>query len=132
VSTQDPVGLALAGIGAGSTTGASVMTAGVFALRFMQTSGNASSEVGGSILSATLFAGIVAAVLSASIATAPIDDVWRRGVTAGISVLGAALLAIGATVADQLTGVIGVGAYGIGLVVAATVTHRAARRLGHT
>ncbi len=132
MSTQDPVGLALAGIGAGTTTGASVMTAGVFAVRFMQASGNASAEVGGSIISATLFAGIVAAVLSAWIVTAPIADIWRRGVTAGISVLGAALLAIGATVADQLTGVIGVGTYGAVLVVAAAVTHRAARRLGHT
>ena len=130
MSTQDPVGLALLAIGAGSTTGASVMTAGVFALRFMQASGTASAEVGGSILSATLFGGIVTAILSALIATSPIADGWRRGVTAGISVLGAALLAIGATVADQLTGVIGVGAYGVVLVVAAAVTHRAARRLG--
>jgi hypothetical protein len=130
VSTQDPVGLALLAIGACSTTVASVMTAGVFALRFMQASGTASAEVGGSILSATLFGGIVTAILSALIATSPIADGWRRGVTAGISVLGAALLAIGATVADQLTGVIGVGAYGVVLVVAAAVTHRAARRLG--
>ncbi|MEE8135307.1 MAG: hypothetical protein V3T56_09630 [Gemmatimonadales bacterium] len=130
MSTQDPVGLALASIGAGSTTGASIMTAGVFALRFMQASGNASTEVGGSILSATLFGGIVAAILAAWIATAPIADGWRRGVTAGISVLGAALLAIGATMADQVTGVIGVGAYGVVLVVAAVVAHRAARRLG--
>lgn len=108
------------------------MTAGVFALRFMQANGKASTEVGGSILSATLFAGIVAAVLSAWIATAPIVDGWRRGVTAGVSVLGAALLAIGATVADQLTGVTGVGAYCVVLVVAAALTHRAARRSGRT
>ena len=38
--------------------------------------------------------------------------------------------AIGATMADQVTGVIGVGAYGVVLVVAAVVAHRAARRLG--
>ena len=122
--------MTLAGIGAGATTGAAVMTAGVFALRFMQASGNASNEVGGSVLTATLFGGLVAAVLSGWIATAPIADGWRRGVTAGISVLGAALLAIGATVADQLTGMIGVGAYCVVLVVAAGVTHRAAHRSG--
>ncbi len=122
--------MVLAGIGAGSTTGASVMTAGVFALRFMQATGSTSTDVGGSVLTATLFGGIVAAVVSGWIATAPIADGWRRGVTAGISVLGAALLAIGATVADQLTGMIGVGAYGVVLVVAAVVTHRAVRRLG--
>jgi len=122
--------MVLAGIGAGSTTGASVMTAGVFALRFMQASGNTSADVGGSVLTATLFGGIVAAVVSAWVTTAPIADSWRRGVTSGASVLGAALLAIGATVADQLTGMFGVGAYGILLLVAAVIAHRAAYRLG--
>ena len=122
--------MALAGIGAGSTTGASVMTAGVFALRFMQASGNTAADVGGSLLTATLFGGVVAAVVSAWMATAPLADSWRRGVTAGASVLGAALLAIGATVADQLTGMVGIGVYGVVLLVAAVMTHRAAYRLG--
>ena len=72
MKTHDPVGVALAGIVAGATAGACVMTAGVFALRFMQATGNTSTDVGGSVLSATLFSGIVAAVLSGWIATAPV------------------------------------------------------------
>ena len=106
------------------------MTAGVFALRFMQSVGSTSAEAGGSLLMATLFGGIVAAVLSGWFATASINDGWRRSVVAASSVLGAALLAIGATVADQLSGTIGVGIYGITLAVAAVLVYRTATRLG--
>ena len=127
--TQDPVGVVLAAIAAGSTAGASIMTAGVFALRYMQSSGNPSVETGGSLLMATLFGGIVAAVAAGWFAAAPIGDTWRRGVAAASSLLGAALLAIGATVADQLFGMIGVGIYGIALAVAAVLVYRAATRL---
>jgi hypothetical protein len=131
VTTNDPVGVALAGIGAGSATGAAVMTAGVLTLRLLQAGGTTSAEIGGSLLTATLFGGIVAAVLSGWVATASIDDTWRRGVSAAVAVLGAALLAIGATVADQFLNVAGLGVYCVALIVAAVLTHRLAYRLGH-
>lgn len=122
------VGIALAGIGAGSTTGAFVMTAGVLIVRYMQASGTATPEFGGTVLTATLFGGIVAAVGSAWIATGSLDDTWRRGIASGSAVLGAALLAIGATVADQFAGLAGLGGYGVLLLLGAVVTHLAATR----
>ncbi len=130
MKTHDPVGVALAGIVAGATAGACVMTAGVFTLRFMQSSGDPSLETGGSLLMATLFGGIVAAVTMGWFAAASIDDGWRRGVVAASSVFGAALLAIGATVADQMFSLIGIGIYGAALAVAAVLVHRTATRLG--
>lgn len=132
MTTQDPVGVALGGIVAGSTTGASIMTGGVFAVRLMQSSGNTSADVGGNVLSTTLFVGIVAAVLVGWLAAASISDGWRRAVVAATTVLGAALLAIGATVADQLTGTFGVGIYGIALAITAVFVYRAATVDGRT
>ncbi len=128
--TTDPVGTALAAIGAGSTTGATVMTGGVFAIRLLQATDGISAEGGGTVITATLFGGIIAAVATGWIRSRPIDDVWRRGVTGAVAVLGAALLAIAATAIDQFSGLVGLGVYGFGLLAATIVLHRLAVRAG--
>ncbi len=105
------------------------MTAGVFVLRVLQMRSTTEPSIGGALLTATLFAGIVAAVASGWFAASPIDDTWRRAVVAAISVLGAALVAVGATAADQFGGVIGLGMYLTVLIVGAIALHSKARRL---
>lgn len=129
MATNDPVGTALAAIGAGATTGATIFTGGVLALRVLQAGGEAPPEQTAPLLTATMFAGIVAAAGSGWITTRAIGDLWRRGVTAAVSVFGAVLLAVAATMADQIAGVVGVSAYCATLFIASLYMHRLVHRI---
>jgi hypothetical protein len=60
--------------------------------------------------------------------TRAIADQWRRGVTAAVSVFGAAILAMFATAADMIGGYIGMACYLVLLIAVAWVTHRSAVR----
>lgn len=128
--TNDPVGLALASLGAGSTTGATVITAGMIVLRTLQASRGVAGSLnaGFVVVWGALLAGIAAAVVTAWALTRMLDDTWRRGVVGALSVFGAILLAgIGMPV-DLLAGRTGLAVYLLTLVAAAVFTLSAARR----
>jgi hypothetical protein len=108
---------------AGASTGGAVMTAGVLAVRLAPHASAEEAATGAVLVTASLFLGIVAAAASGWIQTRSLDDLWRRGVTAAVSVFGAALLAVGAIPADRGGGTAAVVAYGAGLGVAAITAH---------
>lgn len=129
----DLIGVALASITSGAAAGAAIMTSGVVTLRAMQARNGAAltADTGFAILSVTIVLGIVGAVLSGWLLGRPINDTWRRGVVAALSVFGASLLAVGATVTDMFTGIRGLSVYLALLAVAAVIAGRAARRAAH-
>ncbi|HEX9692863.1 MAG TPA: hypothetical protein VGA22_12280 [Gemmatimonadales bacterium] len=129
MATTDPVGTALAAIGAGATTGAVVLTAGVLMLRVLQQHPDGLAEAtGGALLTGSMVGGVFGAIVSGWGRTRAIDDYWRRGVTAAVSVLGAALLGVAATAVDQFAGWIGLAVYLVMLLAGSVYTHlRAAR-----
>ena len=132
MATADPVGTAVSSIGAGATSGAVPMTAGVFALRLLQ-SGDPSSvspDLGGAILSVAVSTGLLVAVAIGWLRSRRIDDIWRRGVTAAVSVFGTVILAVLAAPVDTVAGTPGLGAYLAALLIAAIASHRAAGRAG--
>ncbi len=125
--SHDPVGLALASIGAGAFTGAAAITAGLIVVRSAFTATGPTGP-GGTVLSTALFLGIVAAAAIGWLLTRSIDDVFRRGVTAVIAAFGGLLLAGLAVPADLVGRVAGLVAY-FGLLVAADLwAIRRARR----
>ncbi len=128
--TTDPVGTALASIGAGATTGAAVMTGGVLAFRLLHAREvwSMSTETGSLLLTGSALAGLIAAVATGWLRTRAIDDVWRRGVTGAVSAFGTVLLALGTTVADMVAGPVGVAVYLALLLAAAVAAHQAAGR----
>jgi hypothetical protein len=106
-----------------------VLTAGVLLVRVLQT-GNPDlpADRVGPIIGTSVFLGIIVAAVSGWLRTGAIDDYWRRGVTAGVSVFGAAILAIFATAADLVAGPVGIAVYLLFLIAGAWRTHRAALR----
>ncbi len=128
--TTDPVGTALASLGAGAATGAAVMTGGALTLRLVQAGGAApvSTETGALLLGGSALAGLIAAVATGWIRARAIDDTWRRAVTGAVAAFGAVLLALGTTIADMVAGPLGIAGYFALLSAAAAVAHRAARR----
>ena len=101
--TSDPVGTALASIGAGASTGAACITLGLILFR---TVGPAEA-----IIPAALFLGVVVAVTAAWVLSRPIADYYRRGTTAAIGAFAALLLSGLAVPADMLAGVYGLSVY---------------------
>ena len=75
-STRDPVGLALASLGAGSSTGAAVVTAGmlVFTTRLAARNPYDFRDEGFLFISLALLLGIVAAVATGWTLTKRLDD----------------------------------------------------------
>jgi len=130
VPTADPVGTAIASIGAGATVGTACTTAGVFAVRLLQGGDAATlpSDVGGMILSVAVSVGLFAAVLTGWMASRAIDDTWRRGVTAALAVFGTVLLSVLATPVDLVAGPIGLALYLVIVIVLAVRFLSAARR----
>ncbi len=128
--TTDPVGTAVGSIGAGATSGAVLMTAGVFVLRLLQSGDPASvtPDVGGAILSTAVSTGLLTAVAVAWLRSRRIDDTWRRGVTAAVSVFGTVILSVLAAPIDTVAGVAGLGTYLVALLIGAVASHRAAGR----
>ena len=129
----DLIGVALASITTGAAAGATIMTSGVVTLRAMQARDAAAltADTGFAILSVTIVLGILGAVLAGWFLGRPINDIWRRGVVAALSVFGASLLAVGATVTDMFTGITGLSIYLAALAVAAVIAGGAARRAAH-
>ena len=128
--TTDPVGTAVGSIGAGATSGAVLMTGGVLVLRLLQSGDPASvsPDVGGAILSTAVSTGLLAAVAVAWLRSRPIDDVWRRGVSAAAAAFGTVILSALAAPVDAVAGSAGLGAYLVALLIATVASHRAAAR----
>ena len=81
------------------------------------------------IISLALLLGIVAAVATGWLLTRLLDDPWRRGVTAALSVFGTALLSVVTMPIHSIAGSAGLVVYLALLLMAAVVTHRAAHRV---
>ncbi len=130
MGTNDPVGTAIWSIGAGATSGAVVMTAGVLLVRLLQGGDpqNLATQLGTGILGSSVFLGLAVAVATGWLSTRAIPDPWRRGVTAALCVFGAVLLAVLATAADMIAGAGALGVYTGVLCFAAGVAHRGARQ----
>ena len=124
---RDPVVLAVASLGTGATTGASVITAGTIALRSLPMPGQ-STGAGAVVIWITLLAGVAAAAASGWLLTKALGDLWRRGVIGALSVFGSALLAALAMPADMLGGRAGLAIYLTVLVAAVWYTRGVARR----
>jgi hypothetical protein len=129
VGTSDPVGTAVASIGAGATSGAAVMTAGVLLVRLLQRGDpqNLAAQPGTWILGSSVFVGLAVAAATGWLSTRAIPDPWRRGVTAALCVFGAVLLAVVATAADMIGGARALSVYAGILFVTAGATHHLAR-----
>ncbi len=132
MTTTDPVGTAVASLGAGATTGAAVITGGMVALRIMQGRGVDLADAGSAaaLVGSSLFLGLASAAGTGWIRSRPIPDVWRRGVVAALSVFGAALLSLVCIPVDVGLGPSGLLGYLLVLATAATITTQAARRAG--
>ena len=130
MTTQDPVGSALAGIVAGATTGAAFFTAGALLLRLLQGGRPLAvpQDIGFAIVTVSIALGIAVAAASGWLRARAIEDTWRRAVVSALSVFGATLLALLATPADMLGGSVGLAAYLTLLLVAATYIHAVAIR----
>ena len=108
-ATSDPVGTALASIGAGASTGGAVIAAGLIVLRGAW--GADAPAAPALFLPSVLFVGIVAAVVLGWTLSRPIADYFRRGLTAAIAVGVALLLAGLAAPADLAAGIAGLAVY---------------------
>lgn len=130
MSTRDPIGVALASVGAGATSGGSVVTVGLLAFRSLQRGGAGTADADAQFLalSVSLMVGIgVAASLTVAL-TRPITDLWQRGVATTIAAFFAAILAAGTAPADLIGGRLGLVTYLALLLAAARYTTRRARR----
>lgn len=128
----DLIVTALASITTGAALGAAIMTSGVALLRSAQATAGADLAVdtGFLMLSAGVVLGIVAAAAVGWLLARPIDDFWRRGVTAALAVFGACLLAMVAAPIDMVAGRTGLAVYLGALAATALVARSAARRAG--
>jgi len=98
---------------AGATTGGAVTTGTALAFRLME-GGNPealSPDFRFILVTTGLLLGIGAGTIFAFMLSAPINDLWRRGVTAGIALFGSVLLGAAAAPADALLGPIGLALY---------------------
>jgi hypothetical protein len=129
VAARDPVVLALASISAGAATGAVVITGGLVALRSVQAERGVSPEddIGFGLLSAALLIGIALGAGHAWRLTRVIEDVWRRGLTAGVAAVLACVLAGIAVPADLVAGRTGLAAYAMVLLASGLWATRRAR-----
>jgi hypothetical protein len=119
VADHDPVGVAVASLAAGATTGASVITACLVLYRFVGSSdAGLSQDQQFLLITAGLAAGVVTAFAAAFALARVIPDVWRRAALAGTSVFAAAFLAVLAAPLDMLAGLAGLAVYLVGLVTA--------------
>jgi len=129
-ATNDPIGLTLASLGAGSATGAALVTAGMVVLRAFPSSGEADGFPVERfyLISSALLVGIVAAVFSGWHLTRSLEEPWRRGVVGALSVFGTALLSTVAMPVDFFLGIAGLTVYLAALIAAIFYSRRTAHR----
>ena len=117
---NDPVGVALSGIGAGATAGASVITMSLIVFRLVVggADGGLSQDLQFAVITVGLFGGVIAAFLTTFTLMRTVTDLWRRAALAATTVFAAAFLALLATPVDMITGVPGLSVYLAVLAVA--------------
>lgn len=124
----DPVVRALGGLAAGAATGAAVITAGLLILRTIQHGRVTETQDAGFTLLAAALAAIIAAAVTGWSLSGGIEETWRRGVVATLSVFGTVMLSLVAVPADLLAGRGGLAGYLVLLVGAAAWALGHARR----
>ncbi|GEM_PF-2986290 len=110
---NDPVGMALSGIGAGATAGASVITVSLIVLRLILggADGGLSQDLQFAVITAGLVGGVITAFLTTFTLARTITDLWRRAALAATTVFAAVLLAALAAPVDMIAGVPGLSVY---------------------
>jgi len=128
--TSDPVGLTLASIGAGSSTGAAIVTTGMILFRSLPDIRDPehATDVGFLLITLSLLVGGAAAVAAGWFLTRALADAWRRAVVGALSVFGTMLLSAVSMPADLVGGRPALTAYLVALIAAATFAYRAALR----
>ena len=114
---NDPVGVAIGSIGAGATAGASVITAGLIAFRFLAGDGaelNQNAQF--SIITIGLVGGLITAITTTFTLTSSITDLWRRAAISGTTLFATAFLTVLSTPIDMAAGTVGLTAYLVLLV----------------
>ena len=126
---QDPIGVALGSIGTGATGGAAVITLGIVVLRTLQSPDPTALTQDDQflIISVGLAAGITTAVTTSLALSRTIPTLWRRGVTAGVSVFAATILATVAAPIDLTSGGVGLIIYVALLLGAANYSRKKAQ-----
>lgn len=126
---SDPVVRALGGLAAGAATGAALMTAGLLILRTFQRGRVAETQDAGfTLLAVAVLVAIAAAAATGWWLSRGIEEAWRRGVVAALSVFGTVMLSLVAVPADLLGGRAGLAGYLLLLVAGATWSLVQARR----
>ncbi len=116
---NDPVGVAIGSIGAGATAGASVITAGLIAFRFLAGDGaDLNQNAQFSIITIGLIGGLITAITTTFTLTSSITDLWRRAAIAGTTVFATVFLAALSAPIDMATGTAGLTVYLVLLVAA--------------
>ncbi len=114
---NDPVGVAIGSIGAGATAGASVITAGLIAFRFLAGDGaelNQNAQF--SIITIGLVGGLITAITTTFTLTSSITDLWRRAAISATTVFATVFLAALSAPIDMATGTAGLTVYLVLLV----------------
>ncbi|UCG84940.1 MAG: hypothetical protein JSW71_13435 [Gemmatimonadota bacterium] len=129
-STNDPVGLTLASLGAGSATGAAVITAGMILFRLLPETGNPTeaADLGFLVITVSLLSGTAAAVAIGWLLTKGLRDMWRRAVVGALSAFGTALLAALTMPIDMVGGVPALTTYLVALIAGVGYARHAALR----
>ena len=116
---NDPVGVAIGSIGAGATAGASVITAGLIAFRFLEGDGaDLNQNAQFSIITIGLVGGLITAITTTFTLTSSITDLWRRAAISGTTVFATVFLAALSAPIDMATGTAGLTVYLVLLVAA--------------
>ncbi len=114
---NDPIGVAIGSIGAGATAGASVITAGLIAFRFLAGDGaDLNQDAQFSIITIGLVGGLITAITTTFTLTSSITDLWRRAAISGTTVFATVFLAALSAPIDMAVGTAGLTVYLVLLV----------------
>ncbi len=114
---NDPIGVAIGSIGAGATAGASVITAGLIAFRFLAGDGaELNQDAQFSIITIGLVGGLITAITTTFTLTRSITELWRRAAISATTVFATVFLAALSAPIDMATGTAGLTVYLVLLV----------------
>ncbi len=109
---NDPIGVAIGSIGAGATAGASVITAGLIAFRFLAGDGaELNQDAQFSIITIGLVGGLITAITTTFTLTSSITELWRRAAISATTVFATVFLAALSAPIDMATGTAGLTVY---------------------
>ena len=109
--------MAIGSIVAGATAGASVITAGLIAFRFLAGDGGGLNQNAQfSIITIGLVGGLIAAITTTFTLTSSITELWRRAAISATTVFATVFLAALSAPIDMATGTVGLTVYLVLLV----------------